>query len=185
MVPGLTLSPAPAGPATAWIVWSPSRVPAGSGRQSCAAWLPSARQSMPTRPGRSSPTWKRITARLRPKRRSKPSLSARDRDQPMEAELRNSSTACRRRLSTEPKSLARLKKSRRIRPFLDFVGLDPLREFVVAHNPYAGKTTNISQNSIELRGHQRPTAEVAVQCNIEVRSLLIRIKIVERILIHV
>jgi hypothetical protein len=79
---GRTLSPAPAGPATASTAWSPSRVPAGSGKRSCTAWLPSGRQSMPTRPGRSSPICKRITAPLRQRRRNKPSLSARGRDQP-------------------------------------------------------------------------------------------------------
>src|ERR1700722_4914767 len=83
MVPGLTLSPAPAEAATAWTVWSPSRVPAGSGRRLCTAWLPSARQSIPTRPGRSSPPWKRITARPRPKGRSKPACQhAAEIDQP-------------------------------------------------------------------------------------------------------
>src|SRR5579862_2396333 len=74
-----------------------------------------------------------------------------------------------RRASSIDVSLCRaVEEALLVRPFPDLVVLDPLRQLVVTHEPYAGKAANISQDAIDLGCHQRPAAEMAMQGDVEV-----------------
>src|ERR1700742_4630475 len=72
-----------------------------------------------------------------------------------------------------------------VRPLLDPVALDPFRQFIVAHEPDAGKAADVFQDAIDLRRHQGTAAEMAMHRDVEERHRFVGVEIVERVLVDV
>src|SRR5581483_6435770 len=53
----------------------------------------------------------------------------------------------------------------------------------MTNEPDAGKAANISQDAVDLRGHQWPSAEMAMHGDVEISRRFVRVEIIERILV--